>query len=145
MNIQIRLATSKDHTFLHELHRLAYKDLVTRQFGGWDDDAQWQRFDAKLQHAAFRILELEGRPIAAIWSTEEADHIFLHELLVLPAFQSQGVGAQILRGEIDRVQAIGKPLRLHTLTRNRAQEFFKRHGFNEISRNDNYIEMERAS
>jgi len=143
MNIQFRLATSDDHAFLRELNRLAYKDVVTRQFGFWDDSAQRQRFNSKLQQAEFQIVEIKGRPIAAIWSSEKADHVFLHELLVLPEFQNQGIGSQILRYEFDRLRALKKPIRLHTLVLSRAQEFYKWHGFREVGRSEVYVDMER--
>ena len=145
MNLRIRIATSRDHEFLHELNRLAYEDVVTRQFGFWDDGAQRERFDSKLQHASFRIVEIDGRPIAAIWSTEQDDHILLHELLVHPEFHNQGIGSQILRLEFDRVKSGKKPIRLHTLILNRAQEFYKRHGFKETGRNKIYVDMEKKS
>lgn len=86
MNLQLRVATLEDHDFFRELNRLAYEDVVRQQFGVWDDSPQLQRFALKLQQAAFRIAELGGRPIAAIWSSEHEDHVLLHELLVLPEF-----------------------------------------------------------
>jgi GNAT superfamily N-acetyltransferase len=143
MNILFRVATSEDYAFLRDLNRLAYEDLVQRQFGVWDDNAQRERFDSKLQRATFRIVELVGRPIAAVWSSEHDDHVYLHELLVLPEFQNQGIGSQILRWELDRAEAVKKPIRVHTLLLNRAQEFYKRHGFIETGRSDLYIDMEK--
>ena len=144
MNILFRIATSEDYAFLRDLNRLAYEDLVKRQFSTWDDNSQRERFDSKLQHATFRIVEFAGRPIAAVWSSEHDDHFYLHELLVLPKFQNQGIGSQILRWELDRAEAVKKPIRLHTLLLNRAQEFYKRHGFIETSRNDLYVDMEKT-
>jgi GNAT superfamily N-acetyltransferase len=145
MQLELRAATSEDHAFLHALNRLAYEEVVTRQFGLWDEDAQRQRFDAKLQRTAFRIVELAGRPIAAVWAAEQADHIWLHELLVLPDVQNRGIGSQVLRAELARAAAAGKPMRLHTLVLNRAQAFFIRHGFVETGRTDVYVDMERAA
>lgn len=144
MNIQLRVAKLEDHDFLRMLNHLAYEDVVKRQFGVWDDSAQKQRFDLKLQQADFRIAELAGRPIAAVWSSEHDDHVLLHELLVLPEFQNQGIGSLILRRELDRAGIIRKPIRIHTLGRNRAQEFYKRHGFIETGRGDVYVDMERT-
>ena len=144
MNILFRAATSEDYAFLRDLNRLAYEDLVKRQFGVWDDNSQRERFDSKLQRAAFRIVEFAGQPIAAVWSSEHDDHVYLHELLVLPEFQNQGFGSRILRWELDRAEAVKKPIRIHTLLLNRAQEFYKRHGFIETGRSDLYIDMEKT-
>jgi hypothetical protein len=49
-----------------------------------------------------------------------------------------------LRRELARAEAVRKPMRLHTLVLNRAQEFYKRHGFIETGRGDVYVDMERA-
>ena len=143
MKILSRVATSEDYAFLRNLNRLAYEDLVKRQFGIWDDNLQKERFDSKLQCATFRIVELAGRPIAAVWSSEHADHVYLHELLVLPEFQNQGIGSQILRCELDRAESVKKPIRVHALLLNRALGFYKRHGFIETGRSDLYVDMEK--
>lgn len=140
----MRFATSEDQAFLLELNRLAYEELVMRQFGAWDEPAQRSRFEAKLRVAEFRIVEFEGRPVGAVWSSENDDHVFLHELLILPRFQGRGIGSQILRGELDRAVALGKPMRLHTLVLSRAQEFFRARGFLETSRDAVYVDMEAA-
>ncbi len=143
MNLQLRAAAPEDHAFLHDLNRLAYEELVTRQFGGWDDSVQRQRFETKLRSAAFRIIELDGRPVGAVWSSDQEDHVCLNELLVLPEYQNRGIGSEVLRGELACTDTARKPMRLHTLLLNRAQEFYKRHGFIETGRGDTYIEMER--
>jgi len=141
MKLRVRAATSEDHAFLRELNRQAYEDIVTRQFGAWDESAQRGRFEAKLQQAAFRIVQLAGQPVAAVWSSEHDDHIALHELLVLSGFQNRGIGSQVLGWELARAGTAKKPVRLHTLVLNRAQEFCKRRGFVETGRSDAYVEM----
>ncbi len=143
MNLRLRAAAPEDHAFLCALNRLAHQELVTRQRGAWDDDAERRRFEAKLRRGAFRIAELAGRPGAAVWSSVQDDHVFLHELLVLPEFQSRGIGSWILRQELARAAALGKPVRLHTLLLNRARELYTRHGFVETGRDDVYVDMER--
>ena len=144
MNIRLRLATSGNQAFLCELNRLAYEDVVKSQFGTWDDLAQRQYFKGKLQRGVFQVVELDRRPVGAVWSSEQEDHVLLHELLVLPEFQEQGIGTRILRLEIERAETLRKPIRLHTLVLNHAQEFFRRHGFKEIGRSKDYVEMERS-
>ena len=145
MNLRLRAATPDDHTLLSKLNRLAYEGVVTRQFGIWDERAQRERFASKLQRAAFQTVELAGCPIAAVWSSEDDDHVYLHELLVLPEFQNRGVGSWVLHGELARARAAGKPMRLHTLLPNRAQELYKRHGFVETGRSDVYVDMDWTS
>ena len=49
MEIQLRPATVADHAFLQRLNREAYEELVTSQYGSWDDASQRARFARKLQ------------------------------------------------------------------------------------------------
>jgi GNAT superfamily N-acetyltransferase len=141
---RIRPATPADHEFLCGLARAAYRDVVVRQFGEWDDAVQGARFAAKLEGAFFRIGMVGDRAVAAVWSEERVDHVFLHELLVLPEFQNRGIGSELLAVEVANARAAGKPLRLHTLRLNRAQDFYARHGFAVTLRGDVYVDMERA-
>jgi ribosomal protein S18 acetylase RimI-like enzyme len=142
--LRLRPATSYDRVFLCDLARAAYRDVVARQFGEWDDALQGARFAAKLERAFFRVGMVDDTAVAAVWSEERADHVFLHELLVLPEFQNRGIGSQILAIEMANARAVSKSLRLHTLRLNRAQEFYARHGFTVTVRGDVYVDMERA-
>jgi len=145
MDLQVRPATVSDHAFLQRLNREAYEDLATRQYGSWDDDFQQARFRMKLQSVQFRIVLLDNQPVGAVASTEHDDHIFLNELLILPEFQNRGIGSRLLVGELRHADLLGKPVRLHTLRLNRAQDLYKRHGFIETGRDEMYVNMERAN
>jgi ribosomal protein S18 acetylase RimI-like enzyme len=145
MNLQLRPAAVEDYPFLQGLYRRAYEVLVTRQYGSWDGDVQRARFDKKLQSVEFKIVLVDSQPVGAVSSTEHADHILLNELLVQPEFQGRGIGSRVLRDVIRHAVQLGKPLRLHTLRMNRAQELYKRHGFIETGRDENYVELERPA
>jgi GNAT superfamily N-acetyltransferase len=142
MHLAIRVATCADHGWLRDLNRLAYEDVVRRQFGTWDDPAQRERFDSSLEHAAFRIVELDQEPIAAVWSEERDDHVWLQELQVLPEFQSQGIGSEILSLEVARAETFNKPVRLHVLVQSRARDFYRKNGFVETGRDEVFVDME---
>lgn len=144
MDLQLRPVTIVDHPFLQRLNREAYRDIVTRQHGSWDDEFQRARFAKKLQSIEFRMVLLDNQPVGAVSSTEHDDHIFLNELLVLPEFQNRGIGSCVLAEELRRADLLGKPIRLHTLRLNRAQALYARHGFIETGRDDLFITMERA-
>ena len=144
MDLQLRSATGADHPFLQSLNREAYEELVTRQYGSWDDEFQRARFGKKLQSVQFRIVLLGNQPVGAVSSTEHDDHILLNELLILPEFQNRGIGSRVLVGELRHADLLGKPIRLHTLQLNRAQGLYKRHGFIETGRDEVFVNMERA-
>jgi GNAT superfamily N-acetyltransferase len=144
MRLAVRVATCADHGWLRDLNRLAYEDVVRRQFGVWDDTAQCESFDSSLEHAAFRIVELDQEPIAAVWSEERDDHVWLHELQVLPEFQNQGIGSEILSVEVARAETLNKPVRLHAIMQSRARDFYRKNGFVETGRDEVFVDMERS-
>lgn len=96
----------------------------------------------KLRELHFRILELDGRPIGAVATSEREDHLFLHEMMVLPEHQNRGIGSLVLRLVMGEARELGKPLRLHTARLNRALALYKRHGFVETGRDEMFIRME---
>ena len=144
MSLQVRAATQDDTPFLVHLACEAYRDVVTRQFGSWNEGEQAARFAAKVARLPFEVGELGGRPIAAVSSSVHSDHVFLNELLVLPEFQNRGFGADLLEREIRRARQLGLPLRLHTLRLNRALRIFERHGLVVTARGEVFIDLERA-
>ena len=142
--MQVRPATEQDAPFLVDLACEAYRDVVTRQFGSWDASEQAARFAAKVAELPFELGELSGQPVAAVSASTHTDHVFLDELLVLPAFQNRGFGAYLLEREIGRARQRGLPLRLHTLRQNRALRLFERHGFVVTARGEVYVDLEHA-
>jgi GNAT superfamily N-acetyltransferase len=144
MELRVREATDADATFLVGLARAAYRDVVTRQFGAWDDSEQGARFASKLERVPFRIAELDGAPVAAVSSSNLEDHVFLNELLVLPQFQNRGIGSFLLASELANARSLEKPIRLHTLRMNRAIRLYERHGFVVTAQSHDFVDMERA-
>lgn len=142
--MQVRAAIQDDAPFLVHLACEAYRDVVTRQFGSWNEGEQAARFAAKVVRLPFEVGELAGRPIAAVSSSVHADHVFLNELLVLPELQNRGFGTDLLKREIRRARQLGLPLRLHTLRLNRALRIFERHGLVVTARGEVLIDLERA-
>jgi ribosomal protein S18 acetylase RimI-like enzyme len=141
-NVQIRPAISADHEFLLMLNRAAYETLAIRLFGLWDNRSQQSRFENKIQQLQFRIIELNHEPVGAICSSEHDDHVFLHEMLILPEFQNRGIGSFVLRLELDHARTFKKSIRLHIAKLNRAREFYRIHGFVETGRDEMFIDME---
>lgn len=142
--LQVRAATEDETAFLVSLACQAYRDVVTLQFGTWDEAEQAARFAAKLARLRFEVGALAGRPIAAVSSSVHPDHVYLNELLVLPAFQNRGFGTELLEREIRCAQELGLPMRLHALRENRAARLFERHGFVVTARGEVYVDFERA-
>jgi|SRR6187399_644842 len=127
--IHTRGAEVSDHAFLRTLHHAAYREVITRQFGEWDESEQDMWFEKGLGEAAFRIIDADGVRVGAIGVQDAPDHLFLDALQLLPEFQNQGIGTLVLLAELERAMALGLPVRLRVLHQNRARQLYERHGF----------------
>ncbi|MEM7206163.1 MAG: hypothetical protein AAF628_38275, partial [Planctomycetota bacterium] len=61
-----RTATSAGHDVLWTLNCQAYREVVIRQFGAWDDAWQRRYFDQKGAEAQFEVVEMDGEPMGAV-------------------------------------------------------------------------------
>jgi GNAT superfamily N-acetyltransferase len=125
----LRPATNLDKDFLRELRRQAYRDVVTEQFGAWDEEEQAAWFEKSLAEATFQIVEHRQTPVGAlgIWLSPDALH--LAELQVLPVWQGKGIGSEVLGALLQDARSQKKPVRLRVLKLNRARSLYERHGF----------------
>jgi GNAT superfamily N-acetyltransferase len=126
--LRTRPATKADTSFLRELHHRAYREVVVRQFGVWDDYAQDRWFEKGLSEAEFSVIEHGGIPVGAIGTIEEPDHLWIVEMQILPEWQKKGFGTTILVEQMGRARPLGKKIRLRVLRENRARALYERHG-----------------
>jgi ribosomal protein S18 acetylase RimI-like enzyme len=142
--LNLRPATALDQAFLRQLHHLAYHDVVLRQFGAWEEEAQDFWFERSLELATFRVIERDQLAVGALGTKEEPTRLDIVELQVLPAWQNQGIGAFVILGELERARALGKPVHLRVLKENRAQRLYERHGFVVTGESDTHYTMQRT-
>lgn len=139
-----RLATPADIEFLRALHHQVYREVVTRQFGGWDEAAQDGFFERGLAEATFHVVEQEGAAIGAVALGEDARSIFIVELQILPQWQGQGLGSELLAFQLERARSMGKAVQLRVLKQNRARGLYERHGFVVTGMTEAHYTMEAA-
>lgn len=141
--LTVRLASPADTEFLMDLARAAYVDVVTRQFGGWQEEVHGKRYREKIGEGTFSLIVWRGNRVGTVYAVEEADRFVLAELVVHPDYQGHGIGTWALLRVLEQARASGKPLWLHTMRENHAaRAFYQRHGFVETGASDAYIEME---
>jgi GNAT superfamily N-acetyltransferase len=141
-DVTLRAATPADAPFLLAMARAAYREVVSLQFGGWDEAVHGARYIEKVASLPFWIAELHGEPVATVSSSVHDDHVRVNELVVLPSFQNRGLGSLLLLREVERARSLGLPVRLHTFRLNRALQFYERHGFVVTARGDVRIDLE---
>lgn len=142
--LTLRPVKRADEPLWRRLHRLGFKDVVVRQFGGWND-----RIAARYATRAWvdprsqkRVVVYRGKDIGWLDWAEWPREIFLAFLVIHPDYQNRGLGGQLLR----LVEALailrGARLRLRCLHKNRAKALYRRHGFVVIRRTNTYVLME---
>jgi GNAT superfamily N-acetyltransferase len=140
--MNVRPATSADTPFLRRLHHEAYRDVVVRQFGSWDERAQDGWFEASLADAEFSVVEEDGKPIGAVGLKDAPNQVCLVELQILPDHQGRGFGSALLREQLDRARRLRKIVSLRVLIENRARSLYARHGFVVTTQTDTHFLME---
>jgi ribosomal protein S18 acetylase RimI-like enzyme len=132
MDVARRMATTDDEALARRMHHAAYRDVVERQFGYWDEAEQDSHFARAWNEHDHDILQCADTPCgyAAIELCRHA--IVVHELVLHPDFQGQGIGTQVLLETIRRAQSLDVPVRLKVLHANdRATRLYERLGFRE--------------
>jgi len=142
MIISRRQATAADREFVQAVHHRAYRDVVERQYGHWDETVQEKYFDIAWIAAAHQIILCDNLKCGYCSIESRADELFVDELVIDPAFQGRGIGTRIMEEVINEALARGLPVRLQTHLVNRAAELYRRLGFLERSRTSTHILME---
>lgn len=140
MTINLRPATESDKWFCRQAHHEAYRDVVTRQFGRWDETLQDAFFDEGWATSPHQIVELDGNPVGCFSREIKPDHI-IAEVQLLPAYQARGIGSTLVRLQQDEGAKLGMPVRLRVLKENRARRLYERLGFAVTGETETHTDM----
>lgn len=142
MKLEMRAAQERDVDFARLAHHAAYRDVVERQFGPWDENAQDDFFVADWDTRTAEIILADGSPCGYCIVERRSEDIHARELVIHPDFQGQGIGSLFLRGLQDEARRRSVPVRLGTFHENRAVELYARLGFREIGSTETHVLME---
>ena len=141
MILERRPATSSDTEFARTTHHAAYRDVVSRQFGAWDEALQDRLFEEKWRPNQFEIVLCDGNSCGFLSIEDRPDHISVSEIAIAPQFQRRGIGSRLFNKEMQRGREAKSPLRLQVLRENRAIELYRRLGFKECGTTETHICM----
>ena len=142
MKFSTRPATVEDTLYAKSAHHLAYREVVERQFGSWDEADQDARFASDWQLERFVMLIVDGQTCGYARTETLPDEISVVELVVHPRFQNRGIATMFLRQIKEKANTLGLPVRLGTFTKNRALVLYQRLGFREFDRTETHVLME---
>jgi|TARA_Y100000310_G_C20700289_1_gene829085 ribosomal protein S18 acetylase RimI-like enzyme len=135
-------ADDSDKSYFHELNKVCYIDVVTRQFGSWDDELQTEYFDVKWQTQDFNKIIRHGQLVGGVWLDKLEDSYQLKEIQIHPDHQNQGIGRSVLDDVIATAQHAEKRLWLKVLHQNQAVDLYKRLGFTVTAKTEAQYIME---
>lgn len=122
MRYEFRHCTEEHRDWAYALKSEAYRDVVERQFGPWDEKFQRELFAARWNPKISRIILYDKREVGLLAMEERSDGLWLDEIQIARAWRGWGLGSLIIRDLIRQ-----QPLRLQVLKQNaRALQFYTR-------------------
>ena len=107
--------------FLYRLHRAAMQEYVVQTWGQWDEAWQSHHFQQHFDRAACQIIVLHGQDIGVISVVRQVTDIFLSNIELLPTYQGQGIGTQLIKALVD--EAHRKEVQLYAQLTNEFRPF----------------------
>lgn len=139
---ELRPAREEDYELMWRIQRRSLGPYVTATWG-WDEAVQRDFYDRNFDHRTHHIVRVAGSDAGFLSFQLRADHLYLADLALLPEYQRQGVGTEVLHHVIARAGARGVPVRLQVLESNPARAFYERHGFVQRGETETHVRMER--
>ncbi len=141
---ELRDATAADREWLYQLNRATMRDYVVQTWGAWDEAFQRQYFDDRYTPEGRQIIVVEGADAGGLIVHREASRIFLGDISLLPAFQSQGIGSEVVHDLLEEAAGLDVPVELQVLKVNPARALYERLGFVAFDETETHVLM-RAS
>ena len=84
MILERRTATSSDTEFARTTHHAAFRDVVSRQFGTWDEALQDRLFEEEWIPDKFEIILCDNNPCGFLSIEDHPDHIYVRWIAITP-------------------------------------------------------------
>jgi ribosomal protein S18 acetylase RimI-like enzyme len=147
--VVLRDAGAADSGFIFDVHRQAFREYV--ELGAaWDDDHEYERHLERFGRHRFRVVVADttdvGYMATAVYQQATATYppgLYLHQLMILPAYQSRRIGSTCLRLVAAEARQLAMPLRFRVLRVNpRALEFYIGAGCEVVGQSDTHFSLE---
>jgi GNAT superfamily N-acetyltransferase len=143
MPYQLRACTAQDRDWAYALKSEAYRAVVERQFGPWDERFQRELFVARWKPTLSKIVIVDGIAVGLVAVEGRSDELCLDEIQIAREWRGRGIGTAILRDLIGQARTGRKPLRLQVLKGNsRAHDLYRRLGFRSVGETKTHHLME---
>jgi ribosomal protein S18 acetylase RimI-like enzyme len=141
MDYKLISAKEYDKDWLYNLNKLCYKNVVTQQFGEWNENYQNDSFNNKWGNIKYEIVIFNDLKIGALSKIYIEKTLFLSEIIISPDFQNQGHGTNLLKMIIKESTDKNLKLELQVLKMNKAINLYEKLGFVKHQETDTYYKM----
>ena len=139
--LQRRPATESDYQFMWNLHQRTFRTYVEATWG-WNEEWQSEYFRETRDLSRYEILTDDGRDIGCLGIRNEEQVLFLEYIAILPEYQNQGVGSEVVRDLLRSAAERGVTVGLSVLKVNPARKLYERMGFQVIGSDEFRYYME---
>lgn len=141
---ELRMATNDDMEFAFEVKRESLGPHIAVRWG-WDDELQRQFHEQRWGQRTWFIITVDGCDAGTVAIDDAPTHIQFGEFYLLPGYQRNGIGTNVLRTVLTRADLQAKPVRLEYLKWNPVASLYLRHGFRVASDSDTHFFLVRDS
>ncbi len=129
LQIDLRPATVTDRDFAFQVWKAAMQQYVKATWG-WNEASQLQRQQEEFDVVTYQIVRIAEQSAGTLIIKRHPDHLYLSGLYLLPEYQRQGIGSQVLASLLDEARVQSKIIRLRVLKVNpQARRLYERMGF----------------
>jgi len=127
MTIRLRHANQSDIEFLVNLRKLTMSEHL--DVAGWFMDDQGHLERVLINFEDSYLIEADDDVVGMIKYISHVDKIFVMQLQILPQYQRQGLGSEVMEYVMELARTESKHVELHVLKANPAKQLYERLGF----------------
>ena len=143
MTVTLSPAGEADYEFAFDAKRQALGPYVEARWG-WDDAFQRTLHRQCWTERPWSVIMLGGQRVGTVAITRTLTHFQFDEFYLLPRFQKQGIGSEVLKNILQQADAARLPVKLQHLKWNPVGSLYRRHGFVVVDENDTHYLLVRV-
>lgn len=144
-NVSFRSYHQRDNEFLFNLLKLSMAEQIIENYGEWDDGIELTYLEESITNYPYEIILLDSKEVGCLSIQESTHQYFINEIQLLPEYQSQGIGTEIVKRLIRKAEVYNKSIRLEVFHTNTAAiKLYERLGFIKIDENEKHTVMKHS-
>ncbi len=142
---ELRPSTPDDLEFIWQLEKLTMREYVEQTWGEWQDEVQKKRVQENFGLVWHPQIILVKDECAGAYCVErKGENLFISNINILPNYQRQGLGSEIIRSVLEQGQQLNLPVTLRVLKVNPARHLYERLGFKIFEETDTHYMMKAS-